>query len=77
MLNSRGSICSEMKGSVCLKSPIEIAFHDKNVKAVIAHTLGIESASTKVLMKCGFMKVDEINDIDDGLIWKWELKRSR
>jgi len=27
------------------------------------------------LQKCGFKKVEEITDPDDGLIWKWELKR--
>jgi hypothetical protein len=28
-----------------------------------------------MLTKCNFNKVEEINDPDDGLIWKWELKR--
>ncbi|MGD9487380.1 MAG: GNAT family N-acetyltransferase [Calditrichaceae bacterium] len=54
---------------------ISNAFADKRVKAIIAHTLGEENASTKVLTKCGFDKVEEINDPDDGLIWKWELKQ--
>jgi ribosomal-protein-alanine N-acetyltransferase len=46
------------------------------VKMVIAHTLGEANASTKVLAKCGFVKTAEINDPDDGLIWRWELKRT-
>lgn len=54
---------------------IENAFKDKRVKSIIAHTLGHENPSTKVLQKCGFKKVEEINDPDDGLIWKWKLKR--
>ncbi len=51
------------------------AFLDKRVKSILAHTLAEENASTKVLTKCNFKKVEEINDPDDGLIWKWELKR--
>lgn len=57
------------------KGLIENAFKDERVKSIIAHTLGQDNASTKVLQKCGFKKVEEINDPDDGLIWKWELKR--
>lgn len=57
------------------KGLIEIAFKAKNVNLVMAHTLGHENPSTKVLRKCGFEKVEEINDPDEGLIWKWELKR--
>ncbi|TDH26940.1 N-acetyltransferase [Segetibacter sp. 3557_3] len=54
---------------------IEHAFKDDRVKAIIAHTLAQDNASTKVLHKCGFQKVGEINDPDDGLIWRWERKR--
>ena len=57
------------------KGLVGIAFKNKRVRSVIAHTLGQENASTRVLQKCGFAMVDEINDPDDGLIWKWELKR--
>jgi [ribosomal protein S5]-alanine N-acetyltransferase len=54
---------------------IENAFKDNSVKIIIAHTLGQQNPSTKVLQKCGFTKVQEINDPDDGLLWKWELKK--
>ncbi len=57
------------------KGLIENAFKDKRVNKIIAHTLGQENPSTKVLQKCGFEKVQEINDPKLGLIWKWELKR--
>jgi len=50
------------------------AYNDKRVKLVIAHTLREENASTKVLIKCGFEKTEEINDPEDGLIWRWERK---
>lgn len=56
------------------KGLIENAFRDERVKSIIAHTLGQENPSTKVLQKCGFKMVEELNDPDDGLIWRWELK---
>jgi RimJ/RimL family protein N-acetyltransferase len=59
------------------KALIEYAFRDERVKSIIAHTLGQDNPSTKVLQKCGFEKVEEINDPDDGLVWKWELKDNR
>ena len=55
------------------KGLIENALKDKSVKTIIAHTLAEDNPSTKVLQKCGFEKVQEINDPEDGLIWKWEL----
>lgn len=54
---------------------IKNAIRDKNVKSILAHTLGQVNPSTKVLQKCGFEKVLDINDPDEGLIWRWELKR--
>ncbi|WP_108245991.1 GNAT family N-acetyltransferase [Muricauda brasiliensis] len=57
------------------KGLIENAFKKSSVKTIIAHTLGYENPSTKVLLKCGFEKVEEINDPEDGPIWKWELQR--
>ncbi len=49
--------------------------NDGRVKSIIAHTLGKNNPSTSVLQKCGFEKVEELNDPDEGTIWKWELKR--
>jgi RimJ/RimL family protein N-acetyltransferase len=57
------------------KGLIKNAFKDNRVKSIIARTLGQENPSTMVLQKCGFVKVEKIYDPDDGLIWKWELKR--
>jgi RimJ/RimL family protein N-acetyltransferase len=54
---------------------IDNAFSLKQVTAIMAHTLGQVNASTRILTKCGFEKTEEINDPDDGMIWKWELKR--
>ncbi|MCR9066329.1 MAG: GNAT family N-acetyltransferase [Cytophagales bacterium] len=57
------------------KGLIQNAFNDNRVKTMVAHTLGQENPSTKVLLKCGFEKVQEINDTEDGLIWRWELQK--
>ena len=56
---------------------IKNAFKDNRVKSIIAHTLGQENPSTKVLKKCGFKKIEEINDPEEGNIWKWELKKKK
>lgn len=58
------------------KGLVEHAFREKEVKSIIAHTLGQNNPSTRVLAKCGFVKIEEIQDPNEGLIWKWELKRS-
>ena len=57
------------------KALIAHAFKNNKVKTILAHTLAEDNPSTKVLKKCGFEKVEEINDPDDGRIWKWEFKR--
>lgn len=56
---------------------IENAFKNHQVKLVSAHTLGEFNPSTKVLIKCGFEKVDELNNPDEGSIWKWELQKNK
>lgn len=54
---------------------IKNAFADKRVHKVIAHTLAENNASVKILQNFGFTFTDELNDPDDGQIWKWVLKR--
>lgn len=39
---------------------------------VVAHTLAEENASTAVLAKTGFTRVAEVDDPDDGPLWRWE-----
>ena len=43
------------------------------VRVARAHTLPKPSASTRVLTKCGFQRVGEVIDPNDGLVWRWEL----
>ena len=45
------------------------------VKLVRAHTLPASNASKRVLAKCGFQFVGEINDPEDGLVWRFEMTR--
>ena len=42
------------------------------VRVIRAHTLPEPNASTKVLAKCGFNRVAEIVDPEDGLVWRWD-----
>jgi RimJ/RimL family protein N-acetyltransferase len=45
------------------------------VKLVRAHTLPTSNASKRVLAKCGFQLMGEINDPEDGLICRFETTR--
>ena len=42
------------------------------VRRVWAHTLPTANASTRVLAKCGFQRLDDVVDPDDGPVWRWE-----
>ncbi|MBL7925508.1 MAG: GNAT family N-acetyltransferase [Bacteroidia bacterium] len=55
---------------------VKHAFENQIVKTIIAHTLGNDNPSTKVLQKCRFIKTADITDPDDGLLWKWTLPKS-
>ena len=32
------------------------------------------NASGRVLAKCGFRRVGEVIDPDDGVVWRWEIR---
>ena len=55
---------------------VKYAFEHNEVQTVRAHTLPETNASTRVLTKCGFRNVGEVNDPDDGPVWRWEQERS-
>ena len=44
------------------------------LRVVVAHTLAEENASTKVLTRCGFTRTAELDDPDEGQVWRWELR---
>jgi RimJ/RimL family protein N-acetyltransferase len=43
-----------------------------DVRTIRAHTLPEPNASAHVLTKCGFQQLGEIDDPDDGPVWRWE-----
>jgi len=51
------------------------AFESGQVSTVRAHTLPDGIASQRVLLKSGFSKVGEVVESDDGLVWRFELRR--
>jgi len=53
---------------------VSYAFESGQVRVVWAHTLPEPNASTRVLTKCGFCRVGEVIDPEDGLVWRWERK---
>ena len=44
--------------------------------AVIAHTLRERNPSTRVLARAGFRFVGEVDDPEDGLVWRWQRELS-
>ena len=50
---------------------VGFAFGVGSVRRVCAHTRPEHSASTRVLTKCGFVRVGEVVDPEDGLVWQW------
>jgi len=42
------------------------------VRLVCAHTRPGNEASARVLESCGFERLGEVMDAEDGLVWRWE-----
>ena len=53
---------------------VVFAFDSGWVRTVRAHTLPERNASGRVLSKCGFTWLDEVEDPLDGRIWRWEFR---
>ncbi|MBL8852189.1 MAG: GNAT family N-acetyltransferase [Planctomycetaceae bacterium] len=51
---------------------IDFAFASGQVNLVRAHTRPDNTASLRVLAKCGFHDIGEVMDPDDGLVGRWE-----
>ena len=54
---------------------IAFALDEPSVLRLRAHTLPTPNASTRILTKCGFARVDDIIDPHDGPVWRWERSR--
>jgi RimJ/RimL family protein N-acetyltransferase len=61
-------LASEMASAL-----VQHAFTHEEVTKVQAHTLAQENASCSILRKLGMKKMEELEDIDDGLVWRWEV----
>jgi [ribosomal protein S5]-alanine N-acetyltransferase len=53
---------------------VDYAFDNAMVGVVRAHTLPDNTASARVLAKCGFVCVGEVVDPEDGQVLRWELR---
>lgn len=53
---------------------VSFAASTGRVRVVRAHTLPANNASTRVLAKCGFQRVGDVVDPDDGPVWRWEFR---
>ena len=62
-------------GTETAKGLLDHAFQHPSVRKVIAHTLAEENASGHILEKLGFAQTEDINDPDEGLLWRWEISR--
>ena len=58
------------------KGLIKNAFKSDEVKYVQAHTLAVENESGSVLIKCGMEKVEELEDPQDGKLWRWVIRKT-
>jgi RimJ/RimL family protein N-acetyltransferase len=52
----------------------EWALGSGQARVVIAHTRPENDASGGVLTACGFVRVGEVIDPEDGLVWQWRLE---
>lgn len=51
---------------------VEIAFAQKQIRTVIAHTRPENNASARILTKLGFQRVGQVEDEEHGTVWRWE-----
>jgi RimJ/RimL family protein N-acetyltransferase len=53
----------------------DLAWRQREVRIVRAHTLQEENASARILRRLGFSWLGTVDDPDDGPVWRWELSR--
>jgi [ribosomal protein S5]-alanine N-acetyltransferase len=57
------------------ESLVKYAMLDPVIDYVQAHTLAEVNESGTVLRKCGMQKIEELEDPEDGKIWRWEIRK--
>ena len=53
---------------------VDHALESGQVRIVRAHTHLDGNASMKVLTRCGFERIGQVIDPEDGLVWRWEIR---
>lgn len=54
------------------KALVAFALERVDVTSIRAHTKPENGASARVLSRNGFQQVGEVDDPEDGLVWRWE-----
>lgn len=54
------------------KALVQFALERVDVTSIRAHTKPENGASGRVLAKSGFQHVGEVEDPEDGIVWRWE-----
>ena len=54
---------------------VVFAFRSGLVRVVRAHTRLEGETSMRVLGKCGFERIGQFMDPEDGLVWRWEMSQ--
>jgi len=44
------------------------------LRVAVAHTLAEPTPSARVLERCGFQRIGELVDSEDGPVWRWERR---
>jgi ribosomal-protein-alanine N-acetyltransferase len=63
-------------GTETARGLVQHAFSKSGVHKVIAHTLAEENASCQILQKVGFHQTEDVDDPEEGPLWRWEIKKS-
>jgi RimJ/RimL family protein N-acetyltransferase len=71
-LRNRAGVSGSGYATEVARGLIAYALSQGGVQLLRAHTWPEANASTKVLTKCGFEFLGEVDDPDDGRVWRWE-----
>jgi RimJ/RimL family protein N-acetyltransferase len=63
-------------GTAMASSLLSIALAHQAVREVLAYTLPVENASTRILLRSGFTFTGLVHHPEDGDVWRWCLLRS-
>ena len=61
-------------GTQAARALMDLAFEHAGVRTVSATTLAETNASNRLLQKLGMAFVEEIDDAENGKIWRWQFK---